>query len=136
MAGNPTRAIRLRGRDHLNNIAFLPLIDKMTGQPADFRRFERLFFDYYLTPQSAPFDGSTLTLATPGWSTVLTDSTFVTDFTSGRWTRASVALADLDLNRNWGEEDVLAGVAELRLNLNYRPGQKNIEMWIDNFGWE
>lgn len=136
VAGNPGRAIRLRGRDHLNNIAFLPLIDKMTGAPADFTRYQRLFFDYYLTPESADFAGSTLTLATPGWTSVMTDSTFVTDFVRGAWTRASVDLTDLDLRQNWGTEDVLRQVAELRLNLNYRPGRKDVEMWVDNFGWE
>ena len=137
IGGNDTRAIRIRGREELDNIAFLPIISQVTGQPADFTGVERIYFDYYLEEGHDQFDGSTLYLTSAHWDDILIDTTFYGDFTAGSWQSVSVALADTDLSTARGDGDrVLPAVHELRLNLNFREGQKDITMWIDNFGWE
>lgn len=134
---NPTRAIRMAGREDLDNIAFLPIISQVTGQPADFTEVERIYFDYYLEEGHDEFDGSTLYLTSEHWNDILMDTTFYDDFEAGSWQTVSVDLADVDLYAARGDGDrVLPAVHELRLNLNFREGEEKIRMWIDNFGWE
>ena len=136
VAGNPTRAIRMRGRPELNNIAFLPIISAVTGQPADFTGVSEIYFDYYLEPGHDAFDGSTLYLTSEHWNDILMDTAFYDGFTAGAWNTVRIPLAETDLVAAKGDgEIVLPAVHELRLNLNYRAQEKNITMWIDNFGW-
>lgn len=136
VAGNETMAIRLKGLEDNTHLAFLPILDKMTGAPVDFTKVCRLTFSYYLTDDSADFDGACLYLANEHWQSVLYDKTVFTDFKRGVWADVSIDLADIDLKLVRGEGPVLPNVYEIRLGLNYRPGGKDIEMWLDNFGWE
>ena len=136
IAGNPTNAIRMRGRPSLNNIAFLPIVSAMNqGQPVDFTQVDSLFFDYYLEPGGDDFNGSTLYLTSEHWNDILMDTTFYTDFTVGEWDRVAVAIDDLNLFSAKGEADILENIHEWRLNLNFEGDQKNITMWLDNVGW-
>ncbi|MEM1095647.1 MAG: hypothetical protein AAGJ10_13690 [Bacteroidota bacterium] len=136
IAGNETMAVRVQGQPDKQYIAFLPMIDKLTGAPADFRNVERIAFDYYITEDSSPFDGSSFFIVTEKWQNILLTRDFYDDFEYGSWQTASVALADLDLEQVSGTEPVLPNVYELRLDLNYRGDDKAIEMWVDNFRWE
>lgn len=136
VASNETMAIRLKGNDENKYIAFLPILDKVTGQPVDFTRVKRLYFSYYLTEDSDNFDGLWLYLADKHWNNLLIDKNFYRGLQRGSWQRVSVTTEDLQLERARGEEPVLPHVYELRLDINYLPGKKNIEMWIDDFGWE
>ncbi len=136
VAGNNTRAIRIKGSDQNEHIAFLPIFDKMTGKPVDFTQVRRLYFSYYLTEDSDSFDGSWLYLADEHWNNLLIDKNFYRDFVKGSWQQVSVDVKDINLARAHGEGEVLPHVYELRLGINYLPGKKNIEIWIDDFGWE
>lgn len=137
IGGNNSRAIRLRGRDHLKYIAWLPIISHVTGHPADFTKVERIYFDYYLEPGSDAFDGATLFLTSEHWDDILIDTAAYQNFIPGSWQTVSLPMADLNLSAARGDGSVvLPAVHELRLDLNYQPGKKNITMWIDNFGWE
>ncbi|GAB5521848.1 MAG: hypothetical protein RhofKO_40990 [Rhodothermales bacterium] len=136
VAGNETMAIRVKGRPDKQYIAFLPMIDKLTGQPADFRNVERISFDYYLTEDSAPFDGSSFFIVTEHWQNILLTRDFYDDYKRGAWHTVSVNLADIDFDQVSGTDPVLPNVYELRLDLNYESDEKGIEMWIDNFRWE
>lgn len=136
IAGNPTYAIRMRGRPNLNNIAFLPIVSAMNeGQPVDFTQVDSLFFDYYLEPGGDDFNGSTLYLTSEHWNDILIDTSFYKDFTVGEWDRVAVAIDDLNLHSAKGEADILGAIHEWRLNLNFEGDQKNITMWLDNIGW-
>ena len=64
------------------------------------------------------------------------DKDFYQDFKKGSWEKISVDIADLNLERARGEAPVLPNVYEIRFDLQYFPGRKNVEMWIDDFGWE
>lgn len=134
--GNETMAIRLKGSDENQHIAFLPMLDKITGQPVDFTQVKRLYFSYYLTEDSDDFDGLWLYLADQHWNNLLIDKSFYRNLQRGSWHQVSIATKDLQTERARGEGPVLPHVYELRLGVNYRPGKKNIELWIDDFGWE
>ena len=142
IGGNATRAIRLRGEDHLRHIAWLPILPKVTGAPVDFSQVDSIYFSYYLTPDGDDFNGTHLFLTGEHWNDVLLDTTFHQDFTRGVWTRLAVAVDDLDLNRVRGDaaavsdEELLTEIHELRFDIKYFPERKNIEMWIDDFGWK
>lgn len=136
IAGNKTMAIRLKGKESDKHLAFLPILDKLTGKPVDFTKVKCLKFSYYLTEGSADFDGAGLYLADEHWSSVLYGQTVFTDFKKGEWANAVIEMGNLDLELVRGEGPVLPNVFEIRLALNYRPNQKNIEMWLDDFGWE
>ena len=136
VAGNETRAIRLKGNEVNEHIAFLPMLDKLTGKPVDFTRVSRIYFSYYLTEDSDDFDGSWLSLVSQHWQDILIAKDFYSDYQKGAWHRVSIPLDSLNFEQVRGQNDVLPQVYELRLDLNYLPGQKNIEMWIDDFGWE
>ena len=136
IAGNETMAIRLKGKEGNKHLAFLPILDKMTGDPVDFTEVERIRFSYYLTEDSADFDGACLYLANEHWQSVLYDKTVFTNFKKGVWTDAVINLADINLELVRGEGPVMPNVYEIRLGLNYRPEDIEIEMWLDNFGWE
>jgi hypothetical protein len=136
VAGNETRAIRLKGSDQNKYIAFLPILDKVTGKPVDFTKVKRIYFSYYLTPESDDFDGNWLYLTSMHWDDMLLDKEFYRDYKKGSWQKVSIDMAELNLARVKGENPVLPAVYELRLDINYFPGRKNIEMWIDDFGWE
>lgn len=136
IAGNTTMAIRLKGKESNKHLAFLPILDKLTGAPVDFTQVQRLKFSYYLTEDSADFDGAGLYLTDEHWNSVLYDKTVFADFKKGEWVDAVIELKDLNLDLVRGKGPVLPNVYEIRLGLNYRPGQKDIEMWLDNFGWE
>lgn len=136
VGGNPSRAIRLKGKETDKHLAFLPILDKLTGKPVDFTQVKRLHFSYYLTENSADFDGASLFLASEHWNSVLLDTLVLTEFKRGEWQDATIEIATANLKRVRGNESVLPHVYEIRFGLNYRPGQQNIEMWLDNFGWE
>ena len=136
IGGNPTTAIRMRGQDHLNNIAFLPILSAMNGgRPVDFTRVRELFFDYYLEPGGDEFDGATLYITSDGWTNMLADTAAYTDFEAGEWNTVTLPLKDLNLEHIKGNPNLLSAVDEWRLNLNFREGRKNITMWLDNVGW-
>lgn len=136
VGGNQTMAIRLKGKESNKHLAFLPILDKMTGKPVDFTKVKRLNFSYYLTEESADFDGSILYLANAHWKDVLVHENVFSDFKKGGWHEVSIAMKDLGFETMEGHEKVLPNVYEIRLGLNYRPSSKNIEMWLDDFGWE
>ncbi|MEO0332271.1 MAG: hypothetical protein AAF223_11400, partial [Bacteroidota bacterium] len=136
IGGNKTRAIRLKGKEENKHIAFLPMLDKMTGKPVDFTQVKRIYFSYYLTEESDNFDGSWLSLVSEHWNDILIAKDFYSDYEKGDWHQVSVNLDDLDFERVKGEGSVLPNVYELRVDLNYFPENKNVEMWIDDFGWE
>lgn len=136
VAGNETMAIRLKGKESDKHLAFLPILDKMTGQPVDFTQVKRLHFSYYLTEDSADFDGAILYLANEHWEDVLVHKQVFSDFRKKGWHDVRIDFAGLGFHKMEGHEKVLPNVYEIRLGLNYRPGRKNIEMWLDNFGWE
>ena len=136
VAENETRAIRMKGKESNKHLAFLPILDKLTGAPIDFTKVKRLKFSYYLTEDSADFDGSILYLANERWKNVLIQENAYSDFKKGEWHDVSIDMASLNFDQMEGHEKVLPNVYEIRFGLNYRPGQKNIEMWLDNFGWE
>ena len=135
IGGNETNAIRLRGRDFLNNIAFLPILKDMNGQSVDFTRLEEIFFDYYLEPGGDEFDGATVWITSDGWNNILMDGSAYNGFEAGKWETVTLPLADLKLESVKGEADFLTAVDEWRLNLNFREGKKDITMWLDNVGW-
>ncbi|MEM1324691.1 MAG: hypothetical protein AAGI23_01995 [Bacteroidota bacterium] len=135
VADNPTMAIRIKGNDENKHIAFLPILDKTTGQAVDFTQVEEIYFPYYLTPESDDFDGSLLYLTSEHWDDILLDTTFYSDYQKGSWEEVVIKMNDLNLVRVKGENPVLPNVYELRLDINYFPERKNIEMWIDDFGW-
>lgn len=60
----------------------------------------------------------------------------LTEFKKGSWQEVSITMADLDFELLRGEGPVLPEVYEIRLALEYEEGRNNIEMWLDNFGWE
>ena len=139
IGGNASRAIRLRGEDHLNNIAWLPILTQVTGAPVDFTRVDSIYFRYYLPPETDDFDGSHFYLTSEHWDDILLDTAFYADFKRGSWERLAVAVDDLQLERVRGElprDSILRAVHELRFNINYFPDRKNVEMWIDDFGWK
>ncbi|MCM5663814.1 hypothetical protein [Galbibacter mesophilus] len=136
VAGNPSRAIRVKGNDTNKYIAFLPIMDKVTGKPVDFTKVKTLYFSYYITPDSDDFDGSWLYLTSEHWNDILQDTTFYLDYKKGSWQKVSIPIDSLHLQQVKGDRHVLPEVYELRLDLNYYPGKNNIEMWIDNFGWK
>lgn len=139
VAGNPTRSIRLKGKTANRHIAFLPQIDKMTGAPADFSEVTAITFRYYLVPGGDPVDGASLFVVSEAWGDVLLDTLAVPAFEAGAWREHRIDLDALALRLVRGEAapaDVLAAVHELRLDLNYREGRKDVELWIDDFGWE
>lgn len=136
VGGNKTMAIRLKGKDSNKHLAFLPILDKLTGDPVDFTKVKTLKFSYYLTEDSADFDGSILYLANEHWKDVLVHKNIYDDFKKGVWQEVRIDLSSLNLDTMEGSEEVLPNVYEIRFGLNYRPNQKNIEMWLDNFGWE
>ena len=136
VGGNPTNAIRMRGRDDLDNIAFLPILSAMNGgRPVDFTNVSELFFDYYLEPGGDDFDGATLYLTSDGWANMLMDDRAYENFLPGTWQTARLPLDSLNLRYVKGDSTLLRAVDEWRLNLNYREGRKNITMWLDNVGW-
>lgn len=137
VAGNPTRAIRLKGKAENEYIAFLPEIEPITGHPVDLSRAERIRFRYYLAPGGDPIDGATLHVVTEGWGNQAIDTLAVETFEPGAWREATIDIDELDLvvaNGDLTAEEILAGVHSLRLDLNYRG--KDVEMWVDDFGWE
>ena len=136
IGGNETMSIRIRGAEHLKHMAFLPMMDRLTGHPVDFTKVKRIYFSYYLTPESDDFNGSWLYIAGEHWQNLLIDKDFYRDFKKGSWEKISVDIADLNLERARGEDPVLSNVYEIRFDLQYFPGRKNVEMWIDDFGWE
>ena len=151
VAGNPTRAIRVQGQPDLNNIALLPMLDRLTGGPVDFREVDSIRFRYHLVPGGDDFDGCSLTLASQHWQSILiakdagielipgnvtSENVTSENGPDGQWRTATIKLDELEFDRVRGEQDVLAAVHELRLNLNYRGEQKNIECWFDDFEWQ
>lgn len=136
IAGNETMAIRIKGSDQNKYIAFLPMLDRITGAPVDFRQVKTLSFSYHLTETSDEFPGMAIFVAGAGWENLLYGETFYRDFQRGGWHSISVNVADLDLQRVRGEGPVLPNVAELRFDILHSPDQKNIEMWIDDFEWK
>ncbi len=136
IAGNNTMAIRLKGNLENNNIAFLPILDKVTGHPVDFTKIKRIYFSYFITEDSDDFDGMWLYLTTEHWNDILLDKKFYSDYKKGIWEKVSIDINDLNLEQIKGDDPVLPNVYELRINVNYFPKKKNIEMWIDDFGWE
>ena len=139
MAGNPTRAIRLKGKTSNRYIAFLPEVEEMTGRPLDLTRAERIRFRYYLVPGGDPVDGATLHIVTEGWADQLIDTLAVERFEPGAWRETVIELEDLDLEHVRGElapEEILRRVHSLRLDLNYREGRKDVELWLDDFAVE
>lgn len=136
VAGNRTRAIRLKGKEENNYICFLPVVQKITGKPVNFTKVRKIFFDYYLTEDSEDFNGAWLFITTRAWDDALLAKNFYNNFERGEWRHAEILIEDLDLQLSRGSLPVLPTVYELRMDLQYHPGQKDIEMWVDNFGWE
>ncbi len=136
LGGNATMAVRLKGKPQNKFIAFLPKLHELTGHPVDFTKVEKLNFSYYVTEESDDFDGASLWVVTENWDDMLIDRNVYSDFKKGAWHDVSIPIKDLNLERLKGDNPVLPTVYELRLSLNYRPDKKNIEMWLDNFGWE
>ncbi|OAV44345.1 hypothetical protein [Lewinella sp. 4G2] len=136
IGGNETNAIRMRGRPELNNIAFLPIVQQMNGQPVDFTKVKELFFDYYLEPGGDDFDGATLYLTSEHWNDILIDPRAYTDFVAGEWRTVRLPIKDVNLSVAKGDGDFLDAVYEWRLNLNFREDEKDITMWLDNVGWK
>jgi len=112
------------------------MFDKLTGNPVDFTKVKRISFDYYLPEDCADFKGSWLYLVSEGWENILLDKNFFHDFKKGSWEHVSVNIKDLNLELVRGKLPVLPEVYEMRIDLQYEGENKNIEMWIDNFGWE
>ena len=136
IAGNSSMAIRLKGKENNTHLAFLPILDKLTSAPVDFTKVKRLHFSYYLTEDSDDFDGAILFLANQHWENVLIEPQIYKDFQKGQWFDVSIDLEDFNFQEKEGSSKVMPNVYEIRLGLNYRPNLKNIEMWLDNFGWE
>ena len=137
VAGNPTRAIRLKGKTDNRYIAFLPEVEPITGHPVDLSAAERIRLRYYLVPGGDPVDGATLHIVTEGWRNQVIDTLAIEAFEAGSWREATIELDDLDLfvaNGDLSPEEILRGVHSVRLDLNYRG--KDVEMWVDDFGWE
>lgn len=135
VAGNATRAIRIKGSPPNEYIALLFELDQMTGAAVDFTAVRELYFDYYLVPGGDPIDGAKLFVTNDGWANILLDERAVETFEAGRWQQMVLRIEELDLELARGEEGVLPRVEQIRLDLNYRPGRKDVEMWIDNVGW-
>ncbi len=136
IAGNETMAIRLKGSDKNKHIAFLPILEKITGHPVDFTQVKYIYFSYYITKESDDFDGIWLYLTSEHWQDILVDKNFIKDYVKGSWQKVRIPVNELQFIRERGDQLVLSNVYELRVELNYFPDKKNIEMWIDNFGWE
>jgi len=136
VAGNTSMAIRLKGKEENKYIAFLPKLNEMTGKPVDFTKVSRIKFSYYLTEESEAFKGCSLYLVTENWNDILYDENVFSDFKKGEWTDITIEMKGLNLKLINGELPVLPSINELRFALEYFPGKKNIEMWIDNFEWE
>ncbi len=136
--GNPTNAVRLKNSNDVKRkfTCFLPMFDKVTGSPVDFTKVKKIYFDYYLTEESDAFEDATLFLTGQHWGQILKDSSAIKGFKTGSWERAEIYMDSLDLRLVKGEVSPISEVYELRLDLNYLPGKKNTEMWMDNFGWE
>ena len=134
VAGNPTRAIRLQGKESNRHIAFLPMFERMSGQPLDLTAAKRITFRYHLVPGSDPVEGATLFLADEGWSRVALDRDIGVRFEPGGWRDATIDLTALRFGgQPLAEVPFADAVHELRLDLNYRPGQKAITLWLDDF---
>ena len=136
VAGNPTMAIRLKGNEKNKHIAFLPILDKVTGSSVGFTKVEKITFSYYLTEESDDFDSASLFLTTMRRDDILLDTAAYSNLKKESWQKAEINIADLNLNQVKGENSVLPNVYELRFDINYHPGKKNIEMRRDDFGWE
>ncbi len=136
VAGNKTMAIRLKGNSENKNIAFLPILNKVTGHPVDFTKVKRIYFSYFITEDSDDFDGMWLYHTSEHWNDILLDKKFCSEYKKGVWEKVSIDIDDLNLEQIKGDDPVLPNVYELRINVNYFPEKKNIEMWIDDFGWE
>lgn len=136
VAGNETRAIRMKGKENNKHLAFLPILDKLTGTPVDFTKVKHLKFSYYLTEDSPDFDGAILYLADENWNNVLINEKVYSDFKKGSWQDVTIDFASLNFDQMENHDEVLSNVHEIRFGLNYRPGQKDVEIWLDNFGWE
>lgn len=136
IAGNETMAVRVKGNPENKHIAFLPMLDRMTGSPVDFRNVKRIYFTYHVPPNSRPIHSSWLWLTSDSWSNILIDKTFHRNFETGGWHKVSVDIADLNLKRFAGDGPVLPNVDEIRLGFHNDQHSKAIEIWIDDFGWE
>lgn len=138
IGGNETQAVRIKNENGSSRkfTCFLPEFLKLTGYPVDFTQVKKFYFSYYVTPESDDFDGANLFLTSHKWKEVLLDDHFYDDFKKGEWHKVEIFIDDLDLIQVQGEESPLAEITDLRIDLNYRPDAKNIEMWIDDFGWE
>jgi len=136
--GNESMALRVlnSNKSTRKHTCFLPMFQKITGEPLDFTNIKRIYFSYYITPESEDFDGTTLFLTGEHWNSILLDTMAFDGFVKGSWQQASIAMEDLDLDLIKGDVSPINEVYELRLDLNYRKGHKDIEMWIDDFGWE
>ncbi|NHF61164.1 hypothetical protein FK220_017560 [Flavobacteriaceae bacterium TP-CH-4] len=136
--GNGSMAVRIKNSNDVRRkfTCFLPMFEKITGSPVDFTSVKKIYFDYYLTEESDDFDDATLFLTGKHWNRILKDASALKDFKKGSWEKATIYIDSLDLQLVKGSIDPLNEIYELRLDLNYLPGKKNIEMWIDNFGWE
>ncbi len=136
--GNSTNAVRIQNSNDVKRkyTCFLPMFDKVTGSPVDFTKVKKIYFDYYLTEESDDFKDATLFLTGAHWSQILKDSSALKDFKRGAWERAEIYIDSLDLQLVKGDFDPMEAIYELRIDLNYRPGHKNMELWMDNFGWE
>ncbi len=136
--GNSTMAVRIENNNTVKRkyTCFLPMFKKVTGNTVDFSQVKKIYFDYYLTEDSEAFEDATLFLTGEHWEQILKDSSALRDFKKGSWERAEIYMDSLDLELVKGDFNPINAIHELRLDLNYLPGHKNTEMWIDNFGWE
>lgn len=138
VGGNETQAVRIKNENGSRRkfTSFLPEFLKITGHPVDFTKLNKFYFSYYLTEESDDFDGANLFLTSHLWKEILLDDNFFDDFKKGAWHKVEIPIGDLDLKMVKGKENPLTHITDLRIDLNYRPDAKNIEMWIDDFGWE
>lgn len=136
--GNNTMAVRIQNSNDVQRkyTCFLPMFEKVTGSTVDFSKVKKIYFDYYLTESSDDFQDATLFLTGEHWNQILKDTSALSNFKKGSWERAEIYMDSLNLDLVKGDFNPIEAVYELRIDLNYLPGHKNTEMWIDNFGWE
>ena len=135
VAGNETMAVRLTGLEKNRYIAFLPMLDRLTGRTHDLSGPRRVRFRYYLEPGGDPVDGVRLFVAGEGWESVAVAEDFLTELQPGGWRAVDVDLSALTFT---GELSALSEAAEVRLDVKHRGAKgamegKRVTVWVDDF---
>ena len=139
VAGNPSRAIRVRGLDHYRHIVFLPMVERMTGHTMDLHSINEIRFRMYRVPDKDDFDGIGLFIADRDWQNLLYVDRVVEQVAEGDWITVSIPVQDLQPKRVKGDaadksdEQIWSDVSELRFDVRHDGQHKDIELWIDDF---